>query len=49
VTFADILQNLRHYDNEPADTNAPSIYVAEPWARLPKLWLGGQGKKVAFR
>jgi hypothetical protein len=31
MTLADILQNLKSYDEEPFDCQDPTIYAAEPW------------------
>jgi len=31
ITLADILQNLKSYDEEPFDCQDPTIYAAEPW------------------
>lgn len=32
MTFADIVVQLRQFDEAPFDGNAPAIYVADPWA-----------------
>jgi hypothetical protein len=32
VTFVEVIENLRRYDEEPLSGQAPTIYVADPWA-----------------
>jgi hypothetical protein len=46
LTFADAIQDLRHYDQEPLDGQVPTIYVAEPWAPTSEAsieWSGPKG------
>ena len=45
VTFADILQNLRQYDDEPFNGQAPTIYVADPWAPSSAATVEWSGEK----
>jgi hypothetical protein len=32
MTFAEAIENLRRYDDEPVAGQAPTLYVADPWA-----------------
>jgi hypothetical protein len=34
LTFAEVVGSLRRYDEAPVDTQAPAIFVAEPWVPL---------------
>jgi hypothetical protein len=45
VTLTDVLENLRHYDSEPIGTNAPSIYVADPWDPSSEAMVKWSGEK----
>jgi hypothetical protein len=51
VTFADIIENLRRYDEEPFGGQAPTIYVADPWAPSSDATVEWSGEKggVPFR
>ena len=44
MTLAEVL-HLRQYDNEPVETNAPSIYVAEPWGPSSEAIVEWSGEK----
>ena len=37
MNFADIIADLRNYDEAPFNGQSPSIYVAEPWAATSEL------------
>jgi hypothetical protein len=46
MTFAEAIENLRRYDEEPVDGQAPTIYVADPWAPSSEAvvqWSGTKG------
>jgi hypothetical protein len=46
MPFADIIANLHNYDEAPFDGQAPSIYVADPWAPASQAlveWSGAKG------
>lgn len=46
MTFAEVVGSLRRYDEAPVGTQAPAIFVAEPWAPLSEAaveWSGAKG------
>jgi hypothetical protein len=45
MTFAEIVANLRSYDEDPFDGRAPSIYVADPWAPTSEALIEWSHKK----
>ena len=45
VTFADVIENLRRYDEEPFSGQAPTIYVADPWAPSSDAAIEWSGEK----
>jgi hypothetical protein len=45
VTFADVIQNLRQHDEEPVGTQAPTIYVADPWSPSSAARVEWSGEK----
>ena len=45
MTFADVIANLRDYDEEPFNGQAPTIYVADPWAPSSKATVEWSGEK----
>jgi hypothetical protein len=45
VTFAEVMENLRQYDQEPVGGQAPTIYVADPWAPSSQATVEWSGEK----
>jgi hypothetical protein len=45
MTFADIIANLHNYDEAPFDGQAPSIYMADPWAPASEALVEWSGEK----
>jgi hypothetical protein len=45
VTFAEIVAQLRSFDEEPLDGQAPAIYVADPWSPASEAVVEWSGEK----
>ena len=45
VTFTDVIENLRQYDEEPFNGQAPTIYVADPWTPSSEAAVEWSGEK----
>ena len=45
MNFADIITNLRDYDEAPFNGQTPSIFVAEPWAPTSDALVEWSGEK----
>jgi hypothetical protein len=46
MTLAEIIAQLRDYDEAPVDGQAPAIYAAEPWLAMSEAvieWLCRDG------
>ena len=46
MTFAEVVGSLQRYDEAPVGTQAPAIFVAEPWAPLSEAtveWSDAKG------